>query len=501
MDSVQEQPQVVKSQETASNLEEKPNSSIKEMVISTVVLILFTCAGNSSFPLFTQYINSCYWEVYSNGTISTNNQSPCRANVSDEASGVEVRVQQSTSLETLKICLCFLIPSVFVNMFVGSYSDHIGRKALFLLPMLGSTCKYVGFLLVVKFHLNLNFLLIGTLMDGLSGSIFTFILANMAYAADVTTTHSARTLAIVITDCSLSIATALGQIMTGFLIQKLDYFYASVIYTTIILLAIAIVIFGITETVKKTEVKELSPVVHFKKVFGFYFNKSRDNKRSIFIVYVIVFALLSIGLSGKYTIEILYELGRPFCWNPVKIGYYGAYTTVFMTICGLLAIKLGPVCVRVEILAVAGMFLQMGSLILEGLARTDAMLYSVPLVASISSVAVPVIRSVLSGMVESHEQGAIFSSMATVDTICAFMGSTVLASLYRATVGTMRGMAFLVLAAIAFIAALLTMLVIVKLPRQPSYEQILSPPEDEKAPNPNQNHYGTIPKGENNTSC
>ncbi|XP_067681706.1 lysosomal proton-coupled steroid conjugate and bile acid symporter SLC46A3-like [Haliotis asinina] len=498
MDNVQEQPSV-KSQETASNLEENPNSSIKEMVISTVVLILFTCASYSSFPLLTQYIHSCYWEVYSNGTHFTNNQSPCRANASDESNGMEVRVQQSTSFVILKLCLCLLVPSVFVNMFVGSYSDHIGRKALFLLPMLGCTCNYVGCLLVIKFHLNLNFLLIGILLEGFSGSTFAFVLASMAHAADVTKTHSARTLAIVITDCSLSIAMALGQIMTGFLIQKLDYFYASVIHTTLILLAIAIVIFGITETVKKKEVKELSPVVHLKKVFRFYFNKSRDNKRSILLVYVIIFALLSIGLSGKTTIEILYQLGRPFCWNPVKIGYYGAYSTVFMTICGLLAIKLGSKCVRVEILAVAGMLLQMGSLILEGLARTDAMLYSVPLVASISSVAVPVTRSVFSRMAESHEQGAIFSSMATVETLCAFIGSSTFASLYRATVGTMRGMAFLVLAAIAFIAALLTILGIVKLLRQPDYEPLQSPPEAQK--DLGQVQYGTLRKGENNTPC
>ncbi|XP_067682436.1 lysosomal proton-coupled steroid conjugate and bile acid symporter SLC46A3-like [Haliotis asinina] len=502
MDSVEEQPSV-KVEKTASNLKEKPDSYIKGMILSTAVLILFTCANNSSIPLFTQYIHSRYEDMYSNGThsSSTNDQSPCHGNASVEDNDVEVRVQQSTSSEILKLSLCFQLPPVFVNMVVGSYSDHIGRKMLFLLPMLGCTCKYIGFLVVVKFNLNLNFLLIGTLLEGFSGSIFTFILANMAYAADVTKTHATRTFAIVITDCSVSVAMALGQIMTGFLIQKLDYFYPSVIHTTLILLAIAIVIFGITETVKEKEVKELSPVVHLKKVFGFYVNKSRDNKRFIFIVCVIVFALLSIGLSGKTTIEILYQLGRPFCWNPVKIGYYGAYSTVFMTVSGIVAIKLGSKCVRVEVIAVIGMFLLVASLILEGLARTDAMLYSVPFVASINSVAFPVTRSVLSRMVEAHEQGAIFSSMATIDTLSAAIGSTGFASLYRATAGTMRGMAFHVIGAVIFIAAILKMLVIVKLPRQPSYEQILSPPEDEKDPNLNQNHYGTFAKGENNTSC
>ncbi|XP_046575152.1 solute carrier family 46 member 3-like [Haliotis rubra] len=504
MDSVQEQPNV-KSQETASNVHDKPKSYIKERVISSVVLMLFTCANNSSVPLFTQYIHSRYEDVYSNGThsssISTNKQSSCLANASEEAVEVEVRVQQSTSFEILKLCLCFQIPPVIVNMVVGSYSDHIGRKLLFVLPMLGCTCKYVGFILVIKYHLNLNFLLIGTLLEGFSGSTSTFLLANMAYAADVTKTHATRTFAIVMTDSSVSIAIALGQVMTGFLIEKLGYFYPSVINTALILLATAIVIFGLTETVKKTEVKELSPVVHLKKVFGFYVNKSGDNKRSIFIASVIVFALLSIGLNGKGAIEILYQLGRPFCWDPVKIGYYGAYSTVFMTISGLVAIKLGSACVRVEILSVTGMFLLMGSLILQGLASTDAMLYSVPFVASISSVSIPVTRSVLSSMVEAHEQGAIFSSMATVETLCGAIGSTAFVSLYRATVGTMRGMTFLVIAAVVFMAAIMKIVVIVKSPRQPSYDIFQSPPEDQKAQTPDHNQYGTIPKGENNTPC
>ncbi|XP_046575154.1 solute carrier family 46 member 3-like [Haliotis rubra] len=500
MDSVQEEPNVT-SNGNPSHIQDKPKSYIKERIISSVVLMLYMCANVSSVPVFTQYIHSRYEDVYSNGTNSSstspNKQSPCLANNSEEADEVQVLVQQSTSFEILKLSLCVQIPPVIVNMVVGSYSDHIGRKLLFVSPLLGCICKYVVFILVVKFHLHLNFLILGTLLEGFSGSSSTFVLANMAYAADVTKTHATRTFAIVIADSSVSIAIALGQVMTGFLIEKLGYFYPSVINTALILLATTIVIFCLTETVKKTEVKELSPVVHLKKVFGFYVNKSRGNKRCIFIACLAVYALMSVGFNGKYTIETLYQLGRPFCWNPVKIGYYGAYSTVFMTISGLVAIKLGSACVRVEILAVTGMFLLMGSLILEGLASTDAMLYSVPLVASISAVSVPVTRSVLSRMVAAHEQGAIFSSMATVDTLCGAIGSTAFTSLYSATVETMRGMAFLVIAGVVFMAAMVKIVVIVKSPRQPGYVLLQSPTEDEHAHNPDR----ILPEGENNTPC
>lgn len=60
----------------------------------------------------------------------------------------------------------------------------------------------------------------------------------------------------------------------------------------------------------------------------------------------------------------------------------------------------------------------------------------------------------------SHVPGAIFSSMATVDTLCGAVGSSAFTSLYSATIDTMRGMAFLVIAAVMFMAAMIKMYVI-----------------------------------------
>ncbi|XP_046575200.1 solute carrier family 46 member 3-like [Haliotis rubra] len=456
MDNIKKQ-DLTSSKDDKSSDQEKPVSYTKDRVVTTIVLMLYMSASMPSVPLFTQYIHSRFEDFYRNGTNSSSRSpcthSPCLRNTSEEADKLQVHIQQSTSYEVLKLSLSIQVPAIIVNVVVGSYSDHIGRKMLFILPLLGCICKYVGFMLVVKFHLHLNFIILGTLLDGFSGSTSTFLLATMAYAADVTKTQTTRTFAIVIADSSVATALALGQLMTGFLIEKLGYFYPSVINTSLILLATTIVIFCLTETVKKTEVKELSPVVHLKKVFGFYVNKSGVNKRFIFIASVIVFALLTIVNNGVNSVETLYQLGRPFCWDPEEIGYFSAYSTVFMTICGLVAIKLGSACVRVEILAVTGMFLQMGSLILEGLASTDAMLYLVPFVGSFSGVSVSVIRSVMSHMVDPQEQGAIFSSMATVDTLSGAIGSATFTFLYSATVDTIRGTAFLVMAAVIFMAA------------------------------------------------
>ncbi|XP_046342965.1 solute carrier family 46 member 3-like [Haliotis rufescens] len=475
----------VTSQDDHCNVQEKPKSYVKDRVTLTVVVMLYMCANTSVLPVYTQYIHSRYEDVYSNDANSSTtppSKPPHLAYANEDADEVQVRVQQSTSYAIIKLSLCALIPPAFVNMVMGSYSDHIGRKVLFILPLLGCSCKYLVFISVVKFHLHLNFLILGVLLDGFSGSSSTFVLANMAYAADVTKTHATRTLAIVIADSSVSVAIALGQLMTGLLIENLGYFYPPIINTGLILLAIAIVTFGLTETVRESKVKNLSPVVHIKKVFGFYVNKSQDNKRCIFIASLVVFALINIGLSGRNTIETLYQLGRPFSWNPVQIGYFGAYAIVFQTLCGLVAIKMGSTCVRIEVLAVTGIFLLMGSLILEGLATTDVMLFAVPCVASISAVTMPVIRSVMSHMVDAHKQGAIFSSMATVETLCGAVGSSSFTFLYSATVDTMRGMAFLLIAVVIFMAALTMIVVIVKSPRQPDRDLLHSPPEDQDAP-------------------
>ena len=114
---------------------------------------------------------------------------------------------------------------------MGSYSDSIGRKLFFLVPIVGNLGKGVVTLLIVKFNLDLNYFFLAFGLDGIGGSFTTFLLVIFTYTADITLPEHKIIIAIAALEVLLAAGTIVGRLGSGPFINLTGFFYPMVLNT------------------------------------------------------------------------------------------------------------------------------------------------------------------------------------------------------------------------------------------------------------------------------
>ncbi|KAH3717132.1 hypothetical protein DPMN_059911 [Dreissena polymorpha] len=98
----------------------------------------------------------------------------------------QVHVQDVASNWGIYTSLAVGIPAIFANMLLGSSTDKFGRKFLFFLPCIGTLIRMIVTVNGIYFDFNLTYHLIGFIVEGLTGQLFTMLLVCFTYVADVT---------------------------------------------------------------------------------------------------------------------------------------------------------------------------------------------------------------------------------------------------------------------------------------------------------------------------
>ncbi|XP_046575203.1 solute carrier family 46 member 3-like [Haliotis rubra] len=451
---------------------------LRAMVACGIVAVVYMSGVLAMSPVVTQLVRKRIAESYTNNTnVSNGNGNICSRNKSNDDNLIRVKIQQQSADILLYLSISGSIISIFVNLVIGSYSDFLGRRVLFFMPNLGAALKATVLCLVIAFRLSLDWLFLGYVLEGLSGSYNGYLLGVFAYTADVTEPGKKRTIMIAIVEGFFAVAGSVGQLAVGFLIDKVSYLYAAIMITAIFTLPLILIITILPETMTEKVEKHWSPLPHIKKVLGFFFARGSGKQRAMYILALLIFFFGMFRNMGRSSLEILYQLDKPFCWSPLKIGYYGAIRLSFSVLCGLFGLKLLQPCFRDMTIALIGLAFGTASLVIEALAFNDWMLYSVPLVSLISFTVVPVARSVMSKMTSSTEQGAMFSSIAAAEGVCGTLSQTLYNTVYRATVDTFRGAVFFVMAGMGGICAvfIIAFLYITKGDAQES-QSVVEPP-------------------------
>ena len=82
--------------------------------------------------------------------------------------------------------LCNTIPSLVVCLYLGVWSDNVGRKPVVILGTLGSLLEALVVLLTMMFDLPILVVYIGSFLNGMGGYFTGLTVAVMAYIADTT---------------------------------------------------------------------------------------------------------------------------------------------------------------------------------------------------------------------------------------------------------------------------------------------------------------------------
>ena len=97
-----------------------------------------------------------------------------------------LQVQSLSSYIQLGIVMFSSIPSIFMALFIGSWTDQVGRRPALALPAVGSAAEALIVVLTMYFKWPIYVLFVAGAINGMCGFFTTMVLAVMSYIADTT---------------------------------------------------------------------------------------------------------------------------------------------------------------------------------------------------------------------------------------------------------------------------------------------------------------------------
>ncbi|XP_029643288.1 solute carrier family 46 member 3-like isoform X2 [Octopus sinensis] len=421
-----------------------------------VVHVLQSCASAIGYPVMTQFLYAKISKEYleeSNITVHSSDDDNlrlghCFVNKSLPGYAIQQQVQAINAQWLQYFSLCYGIPSIITVLIAGSWTDVLGRKAVFLLNAFGHMIKYVIYGIVMKFHLRTEYLILGYMTEGFSGSYFLSILVTYAYTADITPKNEKRSFFLVASDSIFHVCFGLANMSAGYFIRATGFFWPLVFATSLSIFSSIIFIFIVPETVKKGSFSDLSPKKSILRTLKFYTgskNKPKPNKLKFWLC-LLAFAALSQSVIGQFDIDTLYVLNSPFCWDSVKIGNYGAVSSFVIPVITVIFMRLMQCCLPEALIASSSLLFFIGRSLVKAFSTEDWQIYLAGLVGAPGLLSFAMIRTIVSQLSDATEQGSVFAGLGTVEAICGMTSSLMLNSIYAHTLLWMKGFVFVVVA-------------------------------------------------------
>ena len=348
----------------------------------TVALVsfLFLTAYNMTFITFSQYVyKKLQLEYYPNVTDVSPTIAICVENTSSIVYAIQLDTQQRAAKWGIYLYLSGGITSVLSNFILGAFTDRFGRKFLFLLPCIGTIVRTAGAIAGIRFNLPLWYYTFGYFLEGCTGQLFTIIQVSYLYIVDITVAGKRRSFGIVMIELVLGVGTLVPNLATGYILQYSKSFQVPFIISGGILLVTLLLVLTLPESFPKhvrAKRKYISKIENLKDSIDLYVSKKNKGRRWMYILILLVFALTTYDLFGRISVEGLYLLNYPFCWDPQRLGLFGAARAVAQQLLGMLSVKVFHMCMDDEMIAIIGCLSYAASFIMEAFATTDAMVFA-----------------------------------------------------------------------------------------------------------------------------
>ncbi|XP_031551724.1 proton-coupled folate transporter-like [Actinia tenebrosa] len=380
--------------------------------------IYFRIAKNKGFPYDTTASNSCGNETALNATMK----------------GLEKQVQSLSSYIHLGVVLFSSLPSLFTSLFIGSWTDSRGRKPALLLPAIGSSIEAGLTILVMYLELPVYVLFVGGAINGLCGYFTTLIMGLMAYIAD-TTDESDRPLRLAIMELLTFLGGMVSQLTSGVWIENHGFITPYWFILACLLFSVLYTVFFLPESRPPSDVTEktsLGSCQSIKRILAVY-KAPREGGRFNLILLTLSSAFSQIATQGSTGIVTLFVLHTPLCFSPEFVGYIAALRSLCIGIGAILGIKLLGIWLTELSISRIGIVSSIGGLVTFGLSKTTFLVFTAPVVGLFGGCVVPIFRAMMSRIVSKDEQGALFSAVASFETLCNFIGAFIFNSLYPAS--------------------------------------------------------------------
>ncbi|KAG7322308.1 hypothetical protein KOW79_013654 [Hemibagrus wyckioides] len=427
-----------------------------------------------TYPLVEQYIYRRLWEQLSGSPFPVSvNQSHC-SNYTNLS--IHQAVQKETSHFLIQTELCFLFPSLVSSMFLVSYSDYCGRKVAMVPPLVGSFLFTLTYFIVSKYSLSLSYLLGAAFFAGIFGGKSTLTGGCFSYVADCCGQDQAenrkreKTVRMARLDMVLGVLSGLGSLCTGFYIQAAGFSWPFLSASILHLLNLIYVLGILKEpqcplTLNQSlsshradaePPSQATPQVMTRRFYGVYllFAASTRRQNTLLLLILSAFVFYKVSTLGALSILLLYELNPPLCWSEVLIGYGSSLNTLIYlsSFAGVSLLSQWLPDVHITLL---GLLSVATGFFMATFAKTTLLMFLVRLPLLLSIMPAPVMCSMMSKLVLTSEQGAVFACMAFVEMLSMGVAFPLFSSIYSATISWFPGFAFLLAAGLTLIPALL----------------------------------------------
>jgi PCFT/HCP family folate transporter-like MFS transporter 1/3 len=342
---------------------------------------MYALALCGSAPVVEQYLYARFKLQYPilNITNNKNETNPCKVNYSDPYFIATQAVQEQTSQWQMYLQVTCSVIAVFTTIVYGPYSDVAGRRIILLLPSIAAVMKFTFNAFVIYFNLPVWCLLLGQILEGLSGGFETMIMIVFSYIAD-TTTSDTRGMRMTIAQSMLAFAMATAQIGLGYFIKATGFFYPYITLCGFLILNLIYVILFVPETVGADRSFRYR-VTDFHigrscRATVAVFTETEDRRNvKIWLLLIITF-FCSIPLVSRFTMIVLFTMNIPLCWGPEKIGVYAAISNVAVQFGGIVCLKFFKLCRLSEMwIAAIGTLSIVAGALANAFATTDLMMY------------------------------------------------------------------------------------------------------------------------------
>ncbi|XP_065071359.1 lysosomal proton-coupled steroid conjugate and bile acid symporter SLC46A3-like [Rhopilema esculentum] len=345
---------------------------------------------------------------------------------------LQEKVQAKSAYFQIGLTLCNTIPSLIVCLYLGAWSDNVGRKPVIILATLCSFVETIFVLLTIMFDLPILVVYIGSFLNGMGGYYTSLTFAVMAYIADSTPADK-RALRLGIMEALVFIGATASYFASGHFISQYFFKIPSVLLVVCLGVACLLAIFAMQESIKNKAVRTAgcSTVACLKYPLQVWHTLSKPRpgkwKIIVFMPATIILNMLSIGISP---LLMLYTMNSPFCLSPIEVGYFIGTRFFLMGIGTALGIKSLGLLMQPHIVSLIGIISYIAYYTLLAFAQDKKTIYIACLAGVLSGTAGPIFRSILSRTVSQTEQGALFSAVSSLEMLFVFLGNFAFGAVY-----------------------------------------------------------------------
>ncbi|KAG9336138.1 hypothetical protein JZ751_002485 [Albula glossodonta] len=396
----------------------------------------------------------------------------------------DAEIQTKASYIMLVYTAALSVVSIPPAMFLGSWSDRVGRKCGMVVPSLMSLFAGGGLIAIAAVKGASAYWTVATaVVTGISGGYVSVFLSCFSYVADVTDA-SCRTRRMALAESMIFIGGMVGFLLSGVLLHRFGFVQTFGSYCVCHALSILYVLLwlrspkprdqNLTLEGEEEEEEEASRTcvrmsllkyaqLSFKAVI-----RERPDKENMKLNLLILSTFVNNVISvGEQSVLLLYLTYKP---REFTTELYGVFNSIRMLLLGITLMGIFPLLlrfIRETTLAKLSALTRVASYVLLAFSTNTWMVFLSAVVGALSGITQAVVRSLSSAIVGPNEQGAMFSFMASMEALCILVAVTLFNGIYPLTLSSFPGMVFIVMAGFSFIILIIIQWISILPPTQP----------------------------------